>query len=626
MKRLFSCLAVLFVTCFFLTEAVEAAVTLSSAELASALGKAVLMDSEGKELTAEVNGADLTLKSGDDEVEASSVVYIEFSEGDESEALTAINKGDFDDFTGLKTLYLDKCTELTAIDLSGNTTIQVLNVSNLSKVKTINASGMDKLRDVHIATLEVEASNSMAGMMGGSSEPSSCTLDSDVLSALTSFDLSENPGLNSVGCLLLKEASSMMGMGGGDPSKYGDKAHAVLTSLKKGSEYLRSEASYAIEEDDSSGFSFGTTNNDDTLGIYSVEDVNLLPALATLNLKDSGLGASDYIKEIDIDLLTALTSADLSGMTRLSSVSLPSGTTLTALDLTNDTALESLNLTNTRGFVFPTGFKTLTGLLRFYMSDREEVDSIDVTPFTKLAELNLAGDALTSLDISKNTGLKILRVGNNGLTSLNISKNKGLEALFMENNMVRELDVSSHTKITSLDITNNSLVKIDLSKNTNIRAYAEPSENAAIRLSPQNREMATDMSKTFNFRELYPQLTPVERGSIVWDSIEGNGLKTTSVDVRKGTATFSYYPALITYSYKSGINYENTSTPLCMNVRLTWDKTDSEIDALYENEPESENTRSTMVGSSGGGCDVGAGALSVITLVGGLLLIKRRAI
>ncbi|MBQ6113085.1 MAG: hypothetical protein IJL10_02360, partial [Synergistaceae bacterium] len=401
MKRLFSCLAVLFVTCFFLTEAVEAAVTLSSAELASALGKAVLMDSEGKELTAEVNGADLTLKSGDDEVEASSVVYIEFSEGDESEALTAINKGDFDDFTGLETLYLDKCTELTAIDLSGNTTIQVLNVSNLSKVKTINASGMDKLRDVHIATLEVEASNSMAGMMGGSSEPSSCTLDSDVLSALTSFDLSENPGLNSVGCLLLKEASSMMGMGGGDPSKYGDKAHAVLTSLKKGSEYLRSEASYAIEEDDSSGFSFGTTNNDDTLGIYSGEDVNLLPALATLNLKDSGLGTSDYIKEIDIDLLTALTSADLSGMTRLSSVSLPSGTTLTALDLTNDTALESLNLTNTRGFVFPTGFKTLTGLLRFYMSDREEVDSIDVTPFTKLAELNLAGDALTSLDISK---------------------------------------------------------------------------------------------------------------------------------------------------------------------------------------------------------------------------------
>ena len=603
MKRLFSCSIILFVLVVFFTETVEA-VTLSSEELANALAKAVLKDSEDRTFSADVDGTSLTLKSGDEEVDASSVVYIEFSEGEESQALTSINSNDFNDFTGLTTLYLNNCTELTAIDLSGNGSIQVLNVSNLSKVENINASSMDKLRDVHIATLSVESSNPLSGMMGGETAPSACTLTSKILSALTNFNLSENPSLNSVNYLLLKEAGSMFG--GGDnstPNKYGAKAHAVLTSIKNGSEYLRSETSYAIEDTSGSSSFLGGGSTSDTLGVYSEADVNLLPALITLNLKDSGLGTLDYIKEIDIDLLTSLTTADFSIMTRLSNVSLPSGINLKTLDLTGDSALESLELSYTKGFILPIGFETLTGLMSFRMYSREELNSIDLTPFTKLVELNLTDDKLTSLDISNN---------------------KELVTLYIGNNMVRELDISNHTKIRSLDVTNNSLVKIDLSKNINIRAHTNTSENADVRLSSQTRKMTTEMSKTFNFRELYPKLTPVERGSIVWDSIEGNGMKPVSVDVAKGTATFSHYPALITYDYKSGINYENTSTPLCMNVRLTWDKTDAEIDELYEN--ESDDEKFAIKGGSGGGCNIGTGALSVITLVGSLLILKRKVI
>ena len=618
MKRLFSCLTVLFVLAVSLTDAVEA-VTLPSAELANALTKAVIIDSQDRTLSADIDSSDVDgktviLKSGDVEIAASSVVYIEFSEGEESQALTGIQRNDFNDFTGLTTLYLNNCTELTAIDLSGNGSIQVLNVSNLSKVRTINASSMRKLRDVHIATLSVESSNPMSMMMGGETAPSSCTLTTGILSALTNFDLSGNPSLSSVNYLLLKEAGSMFGGGGSfggggnnTPSKYGAKAHAVLTSLKNGSQFLRSETSYAIEEEDTSGFgSFLGGGTDDTLGVYSEADVNLMPALTTLNLRNSGLGTSgtfDYVKEIDIDLLTALNSVNFSGMTRLSNVSLPRGTALRTLDLTGDSALESLELSYTKGFVFPIGFETLTGLLELRMYGREEVNAIDVTPFTELAKLNLTGDRLTSLDISRN---------------------KELVTLYIGNNMVRELDLSEHTKIRSLDISNNSIVKIDLSRNINIRSHADPSENADIRLSSQTREMTTEMSKTFNFRELYPQLTPVERGNIVWESIEGNGIRPVSFDVAKGTATFSYYPALITYDYKSGINYENTSTPLCMNVRLIWNKTDSEIDELYEKESDDEII--AVPSSSSGGCDVGTGALSVITLAGSLLILKRKAV
>lgn len=607
MKRLLSCLMMLFVLAVSLTEVAEA-VTLSSAELANALVKAVVIDSQGRTLSADIDSDDSTGKTvvftnSDDVIEASSVAYIEFSEGEESQALTDIHKNDFNDFTGLTTLYLNNCTELTTVDLSGNGSIQVLNVSNLSKVKTINASSMKKLRDVHIATLSVESSNPLSSMMGGDTAPSSCTLTSDILSALTDFNLSGNPSLNSVNYLLLKEAGNIFGGGGSStPSKYGAKANAVLTSLKNGSEYLRSETSYAIEDEDTSGSgSFLGGGNDDSLGVYSEADMNLLPALTTLNLKDSGLGTSDtfdYVKEIDIDLLTTLNSADFSGMIKLSNVSLPRGTALKTLDLTGDSALESLDLSYTKGFVFPTGFETLTGLMEFRMYGREEVNDIDITPFPNLTKLNLTGDNLSSLDISGN---------------------KELVTLYLGNNMISELDLSDHTKIRSLDISNNSLVKIDLSRNINIRVHANTSENADIRLSSQTREMTTEMSKTFNFRKLYPQLTPVERGNIVWDSIEGNGIKPVSFDVAKGTVTFSSYPALITYDYKSGINYENTSTPLCMHVRLIWNKTDSEIDELYEKETPARS-------SSSGGCNtgMGMGALIAITLVGSLLILEKK--
>ena len=96
-------------------------------------------------------------------------------------------------------------------------------------------------------------------------------------------------------------------------------------------------------------------------------------------------------------------------------------------------------------------------------------------------------------------------------------------------------------------------------------------------------------------------------------------MKPVSIDVAEGTVTFSYYPALITYDYKSGINYENTSTPLCMHVRLIWDKTDSEIDELYEKETPARS-------SSSGGCNtgMGMGALIAIILVGSLLILETK--
>ena len=297
----------------------------------------------------------------------------------------------------------------------------------------------------------------------------------------------------------------------------------------------------------------GGTDDDGSIGTYSGKDVNLLPALASLNMKGSGTSDNDYISEIDIPNLDKLESADFSGMTSLQYITLPAGETLVSLDLTGDTALLSLDLSDTKGFVFPDGFETLSGLAKFRMANRTEIDSIDLSPFPALAELDLSNDSLESLDISGNTRLQKLCVANNEILSL---------------------DLSEHNTLVKVDVRNNKLTKIDLSQNTNIRVNSNSAEDSAVSLSAQTRYMDGRRQKFFSFRDA--GLGPLDFGNIVVSSIKGDGVNAVAFEPQSGMAAFDSYPSLITYDYESGIYYEGNSEPVCMNVRLLWDVSDQE--------------------------------------------------
>ena len=630
MKRIFNFIfAVSFVGFIFNfhgTANGDTSIILSSKNLANALGEAVLWDSEGKvvsaDVSADVSGASVSFKIVNDDTETAVdveyVALIEFSAGDSSKAVkdADFTKDDIAKFTGLKSLSLNNCTELTTIDLSGNSTIEILDISNLTKLKTVKANNMAALKAVGLARVELESTSSLADMLGGNgnteSTPAIASLSSNILENL--IDLG-------VGYVLtqtendMSDLSSMLGGNGSSTStgeskvtKYGYKIHSVLTTLKKDTTFLKADKSYSEEPaEDNSGFSFGgflTGTNGNVLGTYSDKTVNLLPALKTFNLKNSGT-KSTYINDIDIKDLTALTSADFSKMTKLTAILLPAGDTLKKLDLTGDTALTAIDLSYTKGFLYPTGFRTLTGLTDLRIYERN-IDSIDVSPFTKLTALNLTNNSLTSLDISKNPELVTLYIGNNA---------------------VKELSLDVQTKIRSLDISNNSLIKIDLSKNINMRVHKNDTDSF-VRLSNQKRLMTTEAQKSFDFKEIYPRMTPVERASIVWDSIAGNGQKADSVDVDvdEGVVSFKYFPTVITYDYKSGKNYENSSEPLCMTVELRWDITDEDLQQLRDNDTDKENEGSTnaeVSGSSGGGCNAGIGVFTLLIWGSLAIFIKR---
>ena len=622
MKRIFNfILAVSIITAFFVKVVVASAdseITLSSENIAKAFGEATIWDSDGNVINSNVDEktVSFTMVSNDENVsvDVENVALIEFAAGENSENITDTDfddfiKNDISKFTGLKSFALNNCINLTTIDLSGNNTIEILDISNLTELKTVKASNMSSLKAVALARLDLESTSSLADLLGGGgnnnseSTPAIATLSSNILEELTDLDLSNNPKLSGVGYVLTQEESDMSGLGsmfgGGDSTstddsapkvtKYGYRVHSVLTTLKKDTTFLKADKIYSEEPAaNDSGFSLGgflTGTNGNVLGTYSDETVNLLPALKTFNLNGSGI-RSTYINNIDIEDLTVLTSADFSKMSKLSSILLPAGDQLKTLDLTDDNALKELDLSYTKGFIYPIGFNTLTGLTDLRIYARDEVDSIDVRPFIKLVTLNLTGDKLTSLDISKNPELVTLYIGNNE---------------------VKELNLDYQTKIRNLDISNNSLIKLDLSRNINMRVNKN-SDNSMVRLSTQKRVMTNDVKKSFDFKEIYPQMTPIERASIVWDSVAGNGQKATSVDVDTGTVSFTYFPAVITYDYKSGINYENSSEPLCMTVELRWDITDEELQKLREEASEEEkgdDDTAMLSSGSGGGCNVG---------------------
>ena len=650
MRRIFNFILAVFIVMAFFVKSVglasaDSQITLSNENLAKAFGEAILWDSDGNTITADVDGKTVSFKIANNDENASNdenvsvdvknVALIEFVEGENSKNITNTDfedfiKNDISNFTGLKSFSLNNCLNLTTIDLSGNSTIEILDISNLTRLRTLKANNMPALKAVALARLDLESTSSLASLLGGSggnnnseSTPAIATLSSNILEELTDLDLSNNANLSGVGYVLTQEKSSMGDLGslfGGSSgsssdntpqfTKYGYRIHSVLTTLKKDTTFLKADKSYSEEPAaNDSGFSLGgfltgTTGN--VLGNYSDETVNLLPALKTFNLNGSGI-RSTYINNIDIEGLTDLTSADFSNMSKLSSILLPAGEQLKTLDLTNDRALKEIDLSYTKGFIYPIGFETLTGLMNLRIYARDEVDSIDVSPFTKLVTLNLTGDNLTSLDISKNPELVTLYIGNNA---------------------VNELNIDSQTKIRSLDISNNSLIKIDLSRNINMRVYKN-NDDSTVRLSTQKRLMTNDVKKTFDFKEVYPQMTPVERANIVWDSVSGNGQKATSVDVDSGTVSFTYFPAVITYDYKTGINYENSSEPLCMTIELMWDITDEELQLLREEDSEdivseditseditSEDQNSSIntrirSGSGGGGCNFGGNIFGV---------------
>ena len=536
--------------------------------LAKAIASADMHSSDGKTVTATLSqdtnaSGDVTYTVSLD-VDASSVTKMNFDSADLS-GITSADFVSFDTyFSGLESLRLElpasysgtfglSLGHLAELDMSGSKADFNLSVYGFPKLESLKADNCPELKAVNLAAVipVKEGSSSMMMIFGGGTQES--TVATSPLSSLKHIDLSSCPALDRLGYVLSVDAGMFAGLfgTGGNTEPAGWKTHSVITIVRDATTYFPDDTSHpkgSAGLDISTLMGGDTSNDDGSIGTYSGKDVNLLPALASLNLKDSGTQDSDHISEIDIPNLLSLVSADFSGMTQLESLTLPAGETLTSLDLTGDAALLSLDLSDTRGFVFPEGFTTLAGLVKFRMSNRQEVDSVDVSSFTKLTELEMANDSLEALDVSSNTSL---------------------QKLYVSNNEILSLDLSKHSTLLTVDVRNNKLTKVDLSRNTSLRVNSNSAEDSAVSLSAQIREMDGARKKFFDFRDA--GLGPKDFGHIVASSVKGDGTNALAFDPESGMAAFASYPSLITYDYESGLYYESSSEPICMSVRLLWD-------------------------------------------------------
>ncbi len=575
MKRI-----LLFVLSFVITASITFTASAENITLSAKLARAVqdsqLKDEDGNTITATLISPDTislsmnapnagAIHSGTYSlsITPANVASINFDTADLS-GLTSFDFGSLDMFTELKELkitlpasysgdFAPSFDRLRGLDLSGSAANFTLSLYYVPRIVSVNASGCSNLKAVNLALVRSAAASTDLPAPNMSGVKTVSKVIAAPLSSLETLDLSNTPKLNRAGYALDSEISITINNGIVISSfdsinhTFGCIAHHVTTTVKKGTTFKAEETSYpaAVGRNVMTPALGGTGSE---IAQYIGDSINLTPALRIINLKNSGIDASDYISTADVSEASLLASADFSGMTSLYDLAVPSSSALKSLNLTGDTGLSILDLSGNMGFIWPQGFKTLTGLTDFKMTGRSEIDSIDITPFTQLKTLDLTKDSIEALDVSNNLML---------------------ESIIVPNNKIQSLDFSRHERIKSLDIRNNSLVAIDLSKNINIRVNSNSSGNAAISISPQTRYMTGSRSRTFSFRDL--GMSSLEAARVVMDSVKGGGVAVESYDALSNTVTFKAAPSVIEYDYDSGLYYEGSTTPLCMKVRLIWD-------------------------------------------------------
>lgn len=575
MKRI-----LLFVLSFVITASITFTasaenITLST-NLAQALQSAQLKDANGNTITATLISSDTislsmnapntgALYSGTTSfsVNPANVASINFDTADLN-GLTSFDFGSLDKFTELKELrvtlpasysgdFAPSFDKLRGLDVSGSSANFILSLYNVPGIVSVNASGCSNLKAVNLALARSATTSSADSTPDTSGAKIVTKLLVTPLSSLETLDLSNNPKLDRVSYAIHSDVSYIYHEGQITVSfdspnhTFGYKQHGVCTVISSNTTFKAEDTSY-YKAVGSNTYTVQLGGTGGEIALYKGENINLAPALRILNLKNSGIDSSNYISVVDISESLSLASADFSGMTSLYDLKVPSGSALKSLNLMGDTGLSVLDLSSNTGFVWPEGFKTLTGLTDFKMTGRSEVDSIDITPFTKLKTLDMTKDSLEALDVTNNLLL---------------------EKIIVPNNKIKSLDFSNHESINSLDIRNNSLVMIDLSKNINIRVNSNSAGNAAISLSPQTRYMAGSRSRTFSFRDL--GMSSLEAARVMMDTVKGEGVAVEAYDAVNSTVTFKTLPSVIEYDYNSGIYYEGNTKPLCMSVRLVWD-------------------------------------------------------
>ncbi|CCO47658.1 putative SERINE-TYPE PROTEASE INHIBITOR-RELATED [Vibrio nigripulchritudo SOn1] len=221
---------------------------------------------------------------------------------------------------------------------------------------------------------------------------------------------------------------------------------------------------------------------------YNFDDVDLSnnPSLKHVDL----IQRSNYIKNIDITNSNAIETLRL----KLSSA-------IPQLDVTPLTKLKELNIVGTSTSSYDLSRSSLLELIDINTSTINTItlpktntltsvqvygrlQRIDLDGITSLTNLKLPKSNLTQIDLSKQTQLSTLDLQGNAITSLDVSNNPELTSLNIGQNQITNLDLSANTALTFANASDNPLTSADLSQNTALTAlHISNSGNANIDFS-----------------------------------------------------------------------------------------------------------------------------------------------
>ena len=149
------------------------------------------------------------------------------------------------------------------------------------------------------------------------------------------------------------------------------------------------------------------------------------------------------------------TMISINGYDQSSSLSLAfANTPYTRLEITNSTGLTSLDITEN------------IQLIELVASGNPGLTTLNVSPLTDLALLDVNSCGLTALNVDTNINLVTLDCSSNDLTALNVDNNVALVTFDCSDNALATIRVSNNTLLEAIDVSDNQLLNINIRKNT----------------------------------------------------------------------------------------------------------------------------------------------------------------
>jgi len=202
--------------------------------------------------------------------------------------------------------------------------------------------------------------------------------------------------------------------------------------------------------------------------------------LRILNIGTTGsTGNASTITALDLSQNINLESAYIYAFLNLADISLPQtailnnvqiiGTAEDIFDFTNHSGLEELWLnqnTSTTNITLPA---VKTALKKLDIRN-QRVNSVDLTGFIVLEDVNLGGTEVETLLLPTSTALKRLTIRRHKLPNgFSFASVPDLEVLHVESNLLPttfDVNIASNTLIYDLDLSDNKMVNLDMTQNT----------------------------------------------------------------------------------------------------------------------------------------------------------------